>query len=68
MQEIPEHNTYAFVIDGEAVFTMSIPNDNEMLNAIFSSNPTIVPVPQDLVTSIKEGIMTGQYWKFDEKD
>lgn len=66
MPEQSTQNTYAFVIDGEAVFTMSVPVNNDLLNAILSSNPTIVPVPQELVADITEGIMTGEYWKFDE--
>ena len=58
--EIPL-TTYAFVIDGEAVFTMNIPIDNEHLNAILSSNPTIVKLEDDIVPDIVAGIMTGNY-------
>lgn len=55
------YNSYAYVIDGEVVWMHRVDQDMEMINAIMSSNPTIVAVPEEL----KESVMQG--WVYDEK-
>jgi hypothetical protein len=56
------YNAYAYVIDGEVVWMHRVDKDMEMINAMMSSNPTIVPVPEDLKTEIDLG------WKYNKKD
>lgn len=58
----PENfNHYLFILDGEVVWRHSIEkNDSmEMLNAIFSSNPEIVKVPDELASTVQNG------WTYD---
>lgn len=45
---------YAFVIDGDVVWKHAIlaGEDYAMLNAIYSSSPQIVAIPDELITSI----------------
>lgn len=51
---------YAFVIDGEVVFTQYVDEQMEYLTAIFSSRPVIVEIPEQYAGMVKEG------WTWDE--
>lgn len=51
---------YAFVIDGEVVFTQYVDQKLEYLTAVFSSKPQIVEIPEAYAGMVKEG------WKYDE--
>jgi hypothetical protein len=56
------YNSYVYVINGEVVWMHRVDTGMEMMNAIMSSNPTIVAVPEEL----KESVMQG--WTYNEKD
>jgi len=49
-----EFKHYAFVIDGEVVWTHANPSndDFERVNAVFSSNPQIVLIPEELGNTV----------------
>lgn len=51
---------YAFVIDGEVVFTQHVDVKLEYLTAVFSSRPQIIEIPEQYAGMVKEG------WKWDE--
>lgn len=55
------YKAYAYVIDGEVVWTHNIDHEIESLNAIFQSNPTIVEVPE----SIENEISPNSGWTYD---
>ena len=49
------YNSYAYVLDGEVVWMHRVDQAMEMMNAIMSSSPTIVAVPEELKTSVTQG-------------
>jgi hypothetical protein len=51
---------YAFVINGEVVFTQHIDMKLEYLTAVFSSRPQIIEIPEPYAGMVKEG------WTWDE--
>ena len=55
------YNAYAYVLDGEVVWMHRVDTDMEMINAIMSSGPTIVPVPDEIKADIMQG------WVYDKK-
>ena len=46
---------YAFVIDGEVVFTQYVDMKLDYLNAVFSSKPQIIEIPEVYAGMVKEG-------------
>jgi hypothetical protein len=55
------YNAYAYVLDGEVVWMHRVDTGMEMINAIMSSGPTIVSVPDELKASVMQG------WTYDKK-
>jgi hypothetical protein len=55
------YNAYAYVLDGEVVWMHRVNAEMEMINAIMSSGPTIVSVPDELKASVMQG------WTYDKK-
>jgi len=51
---------YAFIIDGQVVFTQYVDQKLEYLTAVFSSKPTIAEIPEQYAGMVKEG------WVWDE--
>jgi len=51
---------YAFIIDGEVVFTQYVDVKLEYLTAVFSSRPQIIEIPEQYAGMVKEG------WVWDE--
>lgn len=51
---------YAFIIDGQVVFTQYVDQKLEYLTAVFSSKPTIAEIPEAYAGIVKEG------WEYDE--
>lgn len=49
-----EFKYFAFVIDGEVVWTHANPSsaEFEMVNAVFSSNPQVVAIPEELGNTV----------------
>ena len=49
--------SYFFIIDGEVVWRHDIEDSEagEMMNAVFSSNPTIVPATAEQATTVEYG-------------
>ena len=49
-----EFKYFAFVIDGEVVWNHANPlgSDFERVNAVFSSNPQVVPIPEELGNTV----------------
>jgi hypothetical protein len=52
---------YAFVIDGEVVFTQYVDVKLDYLVAVMSSKPVVIEVPEPYAGMVKEG------WRYDVK-
>lgn len=51
---------YAFVIDGEVVFTQHVDVKLDYLTSVFSSRPQLIEIPEQYAGMVKEG------WTWDE--
>ena len=51
---------YAFIIDGQVVFTQYVDVKLEYLTAVFDSRPQIIEIPEQYAGMVKEG------WVWDE--
>lgn len=61
MLQNPEDKAiFAVVVDGEVTFNWSIPKEIELMYAALTSNPTIVEIPEELMTSVNQG------WTYDQ--
>ena len=49
------YKAYAYVLDGEVVWMHRVDADMEMINAVMSSGPTIVTVPDEIKAEITQG-------------
>lgn len=56
------YNAYAYVLDGEVVWMHRVDTGMEMINAIMSSGPTIVMVPDEIKAEITQG------WIYNKKN
>jgi len=53
------YNTYNVSVDGEDAETLVLPKSDEMTNAIFQSNPTIVQLTEE---QLEIGVGPGWFW------
>jgi hypothetical protein len=61
MLQNPEDKAiFAVVVDGEVAFNWSIPKEIELMYAALTSNPKIVEIPEELITSVSQG------WTYDQ--
>lgn len=61
MLQNPEDKAiFAVVVDGEVTFNWSIPKEIELMYAALTSNPKIVEIPEELMTSVSQG------WTYDQ--
>jgi hypothetical protein len=61
MLQNPEDKAiFAVVVDGEVTFNWSIPKEIELMYAALTSNPKIVEIPEELMTSVTQG------WTYDQ--
>ena len=53
------HTWFAYVIDGEVAWIHVMPNSIEHFHSVLSSNPTVVPIPNEISSSVAIG------WNYD---
>lgn len=51
----PEYKVFAFVVDGEVAWIHRVDTRVEHAIAVMSSNPVVVPIPDELVPDINFG-------------
>lgn len=55
---------YAFVVDGEVAHIHGISNEMEKVNAVMSSNPTVVKIPSEILDEVINLSSDNSYWTY----